>query len=259
MELPRSYSSAREAVSYRVIYGASRAINMKEIEPRKAGKSSPMNDEELSYLFKMIRLSSQEEIKQAADKYLQKLSLAAESLQQYHVFIMELVSELYKFAANNEIDAEDYLGDMRNLYSHLLDLEPDELGEWLLDISFTLRERLISARSSSTKSFVSKAVEYVSNNYSDEGLSLDTICKFLNVSNAYFSTVFKKETGNSFIGYLTEYRMKQASRQLIESNEKSYIIAKSVGYTDPNYFSYVFKRQFGVSPSKYRAEYVKSE
>ena len=48
--------------------------------------------------------------------------------------------------------------------------------------------------------------------------------------------------------------MEQALRLLLETNDKSYTIAKSVGYTDPNYFSYVFKRQFGVSPSKYRTE-----
>ena len=100
--------------------------------------------------------------------------------------------------------------------------------------------------------------EYVCNNYADEELSLDDICGVLGVSNSYFSTVFKKETGKTFIGWLTDYRMDQASRLLIETNEKSYIIAKSVGYTDPNYFSYVFKRRFGVSPSKYRTEHTGS-
>lgn len=79
-------------------------------------------------------------------------------------------------------------------------------------------------------------------------LSLDRVCEVLGVSNSYFSSVFKKETGNSFIRYLTDYRMERASQQLIGTNEKSYIIAKNVGYTDPNYFSYVFKRKFGVSP-----------
>lgn len=135
-------------------------------------------------------------------------------------------------------------------------MEYDALREWVIQVSLSFREELISARSKSTKSFVSKAKEYVRNNYADEELSLDSICEVLGVSNSYFSTVFKKETGNSFIGYLTDYRMDRASRLLIETNEKNYIIAQSVGYVDPNYFSYVFKRRFGVSPSKYRTEYA---
>lgn len=259
LELPMSYASAREAVSYRVLYGASRAINIKEIAPREISSSGAVNDTELPNLFKMIRLGSEEEIAKAAGKYLKQLSLSAKSLQQYHVAVMELISELYRFAANNDIGTEDFLGDLRKLYSTLLDLETDALGRWLIDVSLAFRERLINARSSSTKSYVFKAMDYVHNNYADEELSLDHICRILNVSNSYFSTVFKKETGNSFIGYLTDYRMEQASRQLIETDEKNYIIAKNVGYADPNYFSYVFKRQFGVSPSKYRVEHTKSE
>lgn len=259
LDIPLSYSGAREAVSYRVIYGASRAINIKEIAPREVSQSSPMNDTEISNLFKMIRLSSAEEITQAVNKYLNHLSLSAKTLQQYHISVIELVSEFYRFAANNDIDAEDYFGDMRKLYSTLPDSDLDALRKWLLDISISFRERLINARSKSTKSFVFKAMEYVHNNYADEELSLDDICKILGVSNSYFSTIFKKETGNSFIGYLTDYRMERAARQLIETDEKNYIIAKNVGYTDPNYFSYVFKRQFGVSPSKYRAEHTQSE
>ena len=77
---------------------------------------------------------------------------------------------------------------------------------------------------------------------------------FVRCSACQTPTMFKKEKGTSFIGYLTDYRMEQASRLLLETDEKNYVIAKEVGYADPNYFSYVFKRRFGVSPVKYRAE-----
>ena len=65
-----------------------------------------------------------------------------------------------------------------------------------------------------------------------------------------FSTIFKKETGKSFITYLTDYRMDVAVRLIVETNDKSYEIGEKVGYLDANYFSYVFKKKFGVSPSK---------
>lgn len=261
LDLSQSYSTARESVSYRVIYGASRAVNIKEIAPQEKGEADDAADEELAALFKAIRLGSEEAVTGAVDRYMERTIFPMKSLQYHHIAVIELAGELYRFAANNDIAEQDFLEgrDMKHLYSSLLDLEPEALRKWLYEICLSFRVSLINARSRSTKSFVFKAQEYVHTNYSDESLSLDRVCQALNVSNSYFSTIFKKETGNSFIGYLTDYRMEQASRLLLETNEKNYIIAKEVGYADPNYFSYVFKRKFGVSPSKYRAEHTESE
>lgn len=258
LEISQSYSSAREAVSYRVIYGVSRAINMKEIAPHEMIRMDEESDAELSNLFKMIRMSSQEDAIAAVDSCLKSVSVPTKSLQQYHIAVMDLVSAFYRFSANNDLFIPEFSGDMRSLCSRLMDLEPEALRKWMVNVSLSLREKLISERSRSTQSFVLKAKELVHDNFSDETLSLDWICEVLGISNSYFSTIFKKEAGCSFIGYLTDYRMERASRLLIETNEKSYMIAKQVGYTDPNYFSYVFKRKFGVSPSKYRTEHSES-
>ena len=173
-----------------MIYGASRAINIKEIAPQEMSRSDTAGDTELSNLFKTIRLNPAEDIEQAVRKYLEQISFPAKSLQQHHIDIMELVSALYRFTANNDIATEDFSGDMRKLYSSLLDLGPDALQKWLIDISLSFREKLISARSRSTKTFVSRAMEYVRSNYSDEELSLDNICEVLGVSNSYFFNYF---------------------------------------------------------------------
>ena len=115
-----------------------------------------------------------------------------------------------------------------------------------------LQKQVQNERQDTTKSFVSKAIDYVKEHYADTDLGIETICGYLNVSAAYFSTVFKKETGKTFINYLTDYRMEEAVELLLTQNEKTYVIAEKVGYPDANYFSYVFKKKFGVSPSKYR-------
>ena len=99
---------------------------------------------------------------------------------------------------------------------------------------------------------MSRALDYVRDHYEDKDLSIESICDYLNVSAAYFSTVFKRETGKTFINYLTDFRMEKAVRMLLEKNEKTYVIAQAVGYSDPNYFSYAFKKKYGMSPSKYR-------
>lgn len=259
LQLSRSYTEAREALSYRVIYGDARAININEIAPPKVEEGSLEFNAEISNLFKMIRLGDKARIEEAVKKYLEHPSFSGQSLQQHHIAIMEMLSELYRFASHNDIPVEEMLGDMRQLFDRLIDLVPDILQKWLLNVSLTFSDRLARARSTSSQSIVADAKEYIYANFADEGLSLDDICRELGVSNSYFSSIFKKETGTSFVGFLTECRMEWAARRIIETDEKNYVIAKQVGYSDPNYFSYVFKRQFGMSPSKYRMEHTKSE
>jgi two-component system response regulator YesN len=134
-----------------------------------------------------------------------------------------------------------------------LEMESSEaLHSWLYENCAKMHDLICKNRQATTKSFVSKAIEYVEEHYADEDLTIEVICRYLNVSAAYFSTVFKKETGKTFINYLKEYQMKRAVDMLEAGDEKTYIIAQKVGYADPNYFSYVFKKQYGVSPSKYR-------
>lgn len=259
LDLAASYGNAREAVSYRILYGASRAINIKEIAPRETRTAALEYESELSRLFKMIRVGGAADMERAVDAYLDRSIALATSLQQHRVAVMELVGALFRFSSNNDIPAGRYFGDVKELYNGLLELETDELRRWLLELSISFHNELTSARSRSSQSFVEKAKAYVRSHYADESLSLDTVCGELGLSNSYFSTIFKKETGTSFVGYLTDYRMEQASRLLVETNDKNYIIAKSVGYADPNYFSYVFKRRYGMSPLKYRTEHEKSE
>ena len=120
----------------------------------------------------------------------------------------------------------------------------DELDE--------LRELLGQQRTDSTWKTVERAKDFIARNYGDGDLSVETLCSYLHLSPTYFSTLFKRETGQSFTACVTERRMNEAARLLRDTEEKTYLIARKCGYDDPNYFSYVFKRHFGTTPTKYR-------
>ena len=211
-ELAKSYQTAKEAASYRVLYGSNKAINLHEIVPQRKIMMDTNDGSGLLNIFKMICLGNESDIEKAVGNYMKQIS----------------------------------------------NFEPNFLEKWLLKTARMLHSDMADARYHSKKSLIDQAKEYVQQNYQKEELGLDDICRQLGVSNSYFSSMFKKETGKSFVGYLTDYRMEKAARMLVETGEKSYMIAKSVGYSDPNYFSYVFKRSYGVSPSKYRTEYAEN-
>lgn len=152
---------------------------------------------------------------------------------------------------------DDHIGDVKNPYEAVPQMDESALTKWIIHVALSVSEELKNARNSSLRYLITEAKNTVRDSYADPDLSLDTVCSKLGVSNSYFSSVFKKEVGQSFISYLTDYRMEQALRLILETNEKSYEIAEHVGYVDANYFGYVFKRKFGMSPSKYRTEHTR--
>ncbi len=97
------------------------------------------------------------------------------------------------------------------------------------------------------------AITYISEHYSDEELSLNTLAAQVNFSPNHLSSIFKQETGQPFIKYLTDYRMNMAKELLRRSSKKSNEIGIMVGYKDPHYFSYLFKKTQGVTPTQYRS------
>ena len=130
----------------------------------------------------------------------------------------------------------------------------ERLFQWLSSICYSISACIANARKGTTKTIVQEAKRYIEENYQNSNLSLETLCDHLHMSTAYFSTVFKKEEGESYISYLTGVRMKKAAELLKTTDEKTYVIAEMVGYTEPNYFSYVFKKRYGVSPNKFRGK-----
>ena len=94
--------------------------------------------------------------------------------------------------------------------------------------------------------------EYIITNYADENFNLEKLCQHLHISLNYFSALFKKETKLTFTNYLTNIRIEKAKELLRTTELKTFEIGEKVGYLEGHYFSYVFKKTTGVSPTEYR-------
>ena len=254
-----SYEGTREAVSYRVLYGTQRAINIREIVPKEQATLSLLEEGRMHDLFRAIRVGNPEKIEEAVQKEIQKIHKHTVTIGQYHLAAMETVSNFYKFCANNSLDFNEIAGNVPNLYEKVPQMDESSLTSWMNEMARMISEELKTARNSTSHRLVTEAQLLVREKYMDASISLDVVCSILGVSNSYFSSVFKKETGKSFISYLTDYRMDIAEELILSGETKSYKVAEKVGYLDANYFSYVFKKRFGVSPSKYRARNLQKE
>ena len=256
-DISTSYEGAREAVSYRVLYGTKRAINIGEIVPKESKIQTQQEEARMQELFRAIHVGDEEEIEKAARKEIEKLHKNAKTIGQYNLATMEIVSGYFKFCSNNSLDFNEMSGNVPNLYQKVSQMDESALTSWIIGMSLKISEQLKNARNSTSRRLVTEAQNIVRERYMESEITLDDVCSALGVSNSYFSSIFKKEMGKSFISYLTDYRMDIAAEMILNTTEKSYTIAEKVGYLDANYFSYVFKKRFGMSPSKYRNEHLK--
>jgi two-component system response regulator YesN len=101
-----------------------------------------------------------------------------------------------------------------------------------------------------------RALLYIARNYKED-ISMEQTAEYVNLSPHYFSKMFRQHAGETFIDYVTRLRINEAKRLIAEERLSLKEISYEAGYKDPNYFSRVFKKATGMTPSEYRQQYEK--
>ncbi len=252
MELNKSYQGAKNAIDYRILFDTNQAIYIKDVETQ-------VNDRDVwdsrytENILREIKLGEVEDLVKTIQELIHYIKKSTGSFQRYQISLMEMVTEIFKLGRTYQLDMDKVFGTDFNFNNKIYQFDSLEaLKQWLMDICLKVRKSIRRKRTDSTKLLIEKALAYIGEHYCNSELSVDTLCSYLNVSATYFSTLFKRETSMNFVNYLTKVRMEKALQLLNTTDEKTYNVSTIVGYTEPNYFSYVFKKHYGVSPSNYR-------
>jgi Response regulator containing CheY-like receiver domain and AraC-type DNA-binding domain len=169
------------------------------------------------------------------------------NLMKAKTTLIELLVVLHK----SLIDSNIIIFYNNEYINYILELQNlNELELWFRDkISSTCVEIRKGQRKNISKIIIN-AKKYISDNYNLD-ITLDEIAKESCVSPHYFSRLFKEETGENFIDYLTRVRINKAKDLMQNSNISIKEICYKIGYNDPNYFSRLFKKVQKVSPTDY--------
>jgi len=250
--LSHSYEDAVTALDYSMILKKNQIIYIEDLEPENSKKLVFDELKERS-LTSCLKVGTPEEIAAVINNLFNEIIEAQISFKDYQIYLLQMITVILKVARDLNVDMFKLFGETYNLISQIYKLkELDDAREWMTDICIKVRNCISINRQNTSGEIVRKAVEYVHNNYHDSEIVIEKVCKYLHISSSYFSTLFKKEMNMTFNNYLTNVRL-EASKELLRTTDmKFYEIAQRVGFSEPNYFSYCFKKKFGLSPSEYR-------
>lgn len=252
-QIGKSYQTAVDALGYKAIVGTGKPIYINDVEPVSRGKLW-LEPKDESELIAAIKFGPREHIEAVIQTLMARMEDVKVHMRQYQIYMMSIINCMIRLMQQYDLN----LGQMFDTEDNYMDLiagmqRREDFAGWLTRVACRMNETMNQERDNTMKKVILEAKQYIQDHYQDPDLSVEMMCRQLHMSPAYFSTLFKKETGQTYIAYLTEVRLDQAVELLNTTEDKTYVIAQKVGYQEQNYFSYVFKKRFGVSPTKYRS------
>lgn len=262
-ELEESFREAERALAARFTMELNRIISVEDI--RMAQNVDTLDDIEITsfgeiekartMLEKFLNNGAEDEIDEFVDVYINELpeeNLKSVLMSQYiimdaYIVMMSFCEKIEGIEGEMQAQSEELKNSMKTIQTL------EEIKNYirmLLKKIIGVRDTISGRRYSD---IIEIAKDQIRKTYMSDEISLNTIAAEVGMSPSYFSSIFSKEMGKTFVEYLTEIRMDRAKELLMCSSMKTSEIGYEVGYKDPHYFSYIFKKTQNCTPKEFRA------
>lgn len=261
-ELNQCFEKANQAFAYRYFKEGNQIVRstepMEQAVVDEGLKLSSLNVNKLDQRIveNFLKTGLKSEINPFVEEYLHSLgecNVQSLLLRQYIVMNLYLavVAMLEKLGYESK-ELVEKCGDFEAIAEVFTTIEKSKRYlQQIFETAIDLREQAVKQKYSN---LLKDATDYIKQYYDDENISLNTVAASVNVSPNHFSTIFSQEMGQTFIEYLTSVRMEKAKELLRGTSMKTADIAFAVGYKDPHYFSYTFKKTQKCTPREFRTK-----
>ncbi len=251
-QLHHAAGQAASALDQSALLEEGQVLSIADVEP---GSARQLAAEEITLraLSNSIKLGNTGDAEELIRQLMEEARKSKAAFRDYQVYLLEVFLAIIRTGRDLEVEWMDIReGAGPSLESMLKSRDLEETEAMLRGLCRSLTGSIRDTRLESGRLIVREAVDYVNINFMRSDVTLEKVCRHLHISAAYFSTLFKRETKKTFHQYLTELRMDKAMTLLTGSDLKTADIAVQVGLNDSSYFSYSFKKHFGISPSQAR-------
>ncbi len=258
-EVHESYKNASKAFSYRYLISGNRIVYAEHLEEMCEDADIDLKELDLGKIDRKIikNFLTQgllEEVSHFIEDYFSSLGCGnVESMLFRQYITTDMYFGTMSFVKELGYDADNVLeifGDFKTISEVFPSVEnTKEYLKNMIGEAMNLRDQISVKKYGS---LIDDAKAYIERNYDSEDISLNSVATHVNISSSHFSSIFSGEEGQTFIEYLTGLRMDKAKELLMCSSMKSSEIGYAVGYKDPHYFSYLFKKTQNCTPKEYR-------
>ncbi len=252
--------AARQAVSaldQSSLADSGAVILITDIEPGSGG-ALVVNRQLLRELSNALKLGHTDKAREALHTLLWHPYAVGASVRDYRAYLVEILLAFMHTAYDMKLEIDLFTGERDGIAECLIrHPNPTYAERELSQLSDTIAGMTVQHREHSMRQYAKTAQDLIAQRYAQADFTTDEVCRRLHISASYLSQLFKQETGQAPHQYLMQLRMDRAMTLLVSSNLTISQIVEAVGMVDPSYFSYAFKRHFGLSPSQARRSRAK--